>query len=103
MAGLGEVICDVVDGRKLLGLTGEGGNASDVADGDDVLGTVVVIRAFVEVSGESIEESGNGCSEVVKLERQQSSPPRICCPAAPAQHQLLPFSSQRFTSGKPSN
>ena len=50
----------------------------------------------------SIAENGYGSSEVVKVVSQQFTPPRPC-PAAPAQHQLLPLESQRLTSSKLSN
>lgn len=67
---------------------------SDAVDNNEVL-------AVPDFPDPSIVESGYGSSEVVELVAQQSTPPRPC-PAVPAQHQLLPFCSQRLTSVKPS-
>ena len=53
--------------------------------------------AAPDCPGISTVENGYGISEVVRLVVQQSGPPRPC-PAAPAQHQLLPLGSQRDTS-----
>lgn len=58
--------------------------------------------ASSDCAGLSMTENGNGFREVTKSVVQQSGPPRPC-PAAPAQHQLLPVGSQRLTSVKPSN
>ena len=82
---------------------------------EPVSGSVRIEMRFVEVILGDIEESatadwpessmaekGYGSSEVVPLVSQQSGPLRPW-PAAPAQHQLLPLDSQRFTSVKPSN
>ena len=60
------------------------------------------VPAAVDCSDLSIAENGYGSREVVKLVSQQVGPPRPC-PAAPAQHQLLPLGSQRLTSVKSSN
>ena len=60
------------------------------------------VPAAVDCSDLSIAENGYGSSEVVKVVSQQFGPPRPC-PAAPAQHQLLPLGSQRLTSSKLSN
>ena len=58
--------------------------------------------ATADGPGLSIAENGYGSSDVVRLVSQQLGPPRPW-PAAPAQHQLLPFGLQRLTSPKPSN
>lgn len=58
--------------------------------------------ATADIPGLSIAEKGYGSSDVVLLVSQQLGPPRPW-PAAPAQHQLLPFGLQRLTSPKPSN
>ena len=60
------------------------------------------VLATADSLDQSIAENGYGSSEVVNLVSQQFSPPRPC-PAAPAQHQLLPLGSQRLTSVKSSN
>ena len=87
--------CDAVDVSELVGLEGEEPDMSVVVDNT----VVVIVPDCLEVL---IVEIGYGSSEVVRLVVQQSGPPNPC-PAAPAQHQLLPLGSQWLTSVKPSN
>lgn len=70
-----------------------------IAENGDDSSEVVAVVGCPDLS---IAENGYGWSEVVRLVSQQFAPPRRC-PAAPAQHQLLPLGSQRLTSSKPSN
>ena len=101
IAELRDVNCDVVAGSKLTGFLGYVNEG--VPCNDNEIRTVLEIMTvfdFGSVSefadGSSVAKE-NGCSEVVKLPKQQSTGGNIC-PPAPAQHQLLPSSSHRLTS-----
>lgn len=83
-------VCEVVGAGELVRLNEEEVDVSAVVDNNEA----TIVSDFCVLS---IVESGYGLSEVIRLVSQQSSPPRPC-PAAPAQHQLLPFWSQRLTS-----
>ena len=101
MVKLRDVICNVEPAEKLTRLFEEVNVG--VSGGDNETSTVLEIMTVFDAGSdarspnESIVAKGNGCSEAVKLVRQQSEPKDVC-PAAPAQHHLLPLSSQRFTS-----
>ena len=101
----------LVDCTEVLTLKEDEGVGSAGVDGELETEAVKVVLSDTEetpkptvVGGPelSIVEKGYGSSEVVRLVSQQLGPPRPC-PAAPAQHQLFPFDSQRLTSPKPSN
>lgn len=86
--------CDDFGASELVRLEEEERDMSvAVVDNTDVV---------TDCLGVLIVEIGYGSSEVVRLVVQQFEPPNPC-PAAPAQHQLLPLGSQRLTSVKPSN
>ena len=83
-----------------MGLNEEELDVSVVTSDVNVI-NVVLDNAEVVAATDCVEK-GYGSSEVVRLVSQQFVPPSPC-PAAPAQHQLLPLDSQRLTSVKPSN
>ena len=88
-------LCDAVDALELMGLEEEELDVSVAVDNTEVVATADCPSLLAV-------ENGYGSSEVVRLVVQQFGPPRPC-PAAPAQHQLLPLGSQRLTSVKPAN
>lgn len=104
MDGVADVLVDVAAGFWLVDCT-----EVPRLDKDEVVDVSVVPEemevvlddnealAAVDTSELLSVENGYGSSEVVSLVSQQLVPPRPC-PAAPAQHQLLPFASQRLTS-----
>lgn len=98
---LRDVICDVVPAEKLMRFFEE--VKVGAPGGDNEIRTVLEMMTVCDSGSdvgspnESNVAKGNGCSEAVELLRQQSEPKGVC-PAAPAQHHLLPLSSQRFTS-----
>lgn len=101
MVELCDVNCDVVASGKLTGFLGNvnlgaPGNENEIRTVLEIK-TVFDFGSVSELPDRSNVVKGNGCSEVVKLPGQQSTGGNIC-PAAPAQHQLLPLSSQRLTS-----
>ena len=109
LVGLVVDVCDTVGASKLVRLMREALSVTAVVD--SAVGAAVLIEpeerelvegvaventevpAAVDCSDLSIAENGYGSREVVKLVSQQVGPPRPC-PAAPAQHQLLPLGSQ---------
>lgn len=98
---LRDVICDIVAVEKRMGFSTEI-NVGVPGDDNETRTVLEIMTVFdcgsvVGSPDESIVAKGNGCSEAHKLLRQQSAPPGVC-PAAPAQHQRLPLSSQRDTS-----
>ena len=96
----------LVDCKEILRLKeGEGTDVDVVSKEVEVVEVIlddIDEPATADRPGLSIAEKGYGSSEVVRLVSQQLGPPRPW-PAAPAQHQLLPFGLQRLTSPKPSN
>ena len=80
MIELCNVICDVVGLGKLVGLTEKKKAVSAPVDNSELRSVCDITTIFVFAGG-SVVENGNDGSEVVKLLRQQSSPPRPC-PAA---------------------
>ena len=96
-------LCDGFGASELVGLEEEEleGLEEEELDVSVAVDDTELVAAF-DCPDPSTAENGYGSSEVVELVVQQSEPPRPC-PAAPAQHQLLPLGSQRLTSVKPSN